>query len=125
MNADTSIEVGPDIDTCEPQYMHAVLGYGSEKHPLCGADSLWGYYPGRCSDVTCPNCLSALNIRPDAWKDRVDKPLPEDAEIEAAFPTRSGRHDLYREAMRLVGARYSKTGLIALVNMLLHRIEAR
>lgn len=56
------------------------------------------------------------------WKDEDDHPLPEDAEIEAAFPTRSGKHEIYAEAMRMVSARYSKSGLIALVNMLLHRI---
>lgn len=54
-----------------------------------------------------------------------DRPLPEDAAIEAAFPTRSGRHDLYAIAMRLVGAKYSKGALVALVNMLLHRAEMR
>lgn len=56
------------------------------------------------------------------WKDITDLPLPEDAEIEAAFPTRSGEHAIYAEAQRLVSARYSKFGLVALVNMLLHRI---
>ncbi len=121
---DTPIEIGPDIDTRETQYVHVVLGCKHEdKHPLCGADSLWGYFPGLPKDVTCPNCQAALNIMPPAWKDQDDKPLPEDPEIEAAFPTRSGRHDLYGEAMRLVGARYSKGGLVALVNALLHRIE--
>ena len=61
----------------------------------------------------------------DAWKEEEDKPLPEDDKIHRAFPTRSGRHDLYAEAMRLVGARYSKAGLVALVNWLLHeRIKA-
>lgn len=49
--------------------------------------------------------------------------LPEDEEIEAAFPTRSGRHDLYQEAMRLVGARITKGELVALVNWLLVRID--
>ncbi len=53
-----------------------------------------------------------------------DKPLPEDAAIAAAFPTRSGRHDLYAEALRLVGARHSKGGLVALVNWLLLEREA-
>ena len=53
-----------------------------------------------------------------------DTPLPEDQAIDATFPTRSGRHDLYDEARRLVGARHSKGGLIALVNWLLHRVEA-
>lgn len=48
-----------------------------------------------------------------------DRPLPEDAAIEAAYPTRSGSHREYAEAMRLVGARRSKGGLVALVNWLL------
>lgn len=52
-----------------------------------------------------------------------DKPIPEDAEIHAAFPTRSERHDLYGEAMRMVSAKYSKGALVALVNWLLNRIE--
>lgn len=50
-----------------------------------------------------------------------DAPLPEDAAISAAHPTRSGRHDLYAEAMRLVGAKRSKGALVALVNWLLVR----
>lgn len=54
-----------------------------------------------------------------------DQPLPEDADIDAAFPTRSGRHDLYGEAMRLVGARRSKAGLVGLVTWLLHRAERK
>lgn len=61
----------------------------------------------------------------DAWKDRDDKPLPEDEAIDAAFPTNSGRHDTYMEATRMVGARYSKGGLVALVNWLLLRAEAK
>jgi hypothetical protein len=59
----------------------------------------------------------------DAWNSEDDRPLPEDAAIDAAFPTRSGRHDLYAEASRLVGAKYTKGALIALVNWLLHRVE--
>ena len=58
---------------------------------------------------------------PDAWDGAHDQPLPEDDAIDAAFPMRSGRHDLYAEAMRFVGARRSKSGLVALVNWLLHR----
>jgi hypothetical protein len=52
-----------------------------------------------------------------------DRPIPEDAEIHAAFPTRSERHDLYAEAMRLVGAKRSKGELVKLVNWLLHKAE--
>ena len=54
-----------------------------------------------------------------------DYPLPEDDAIAVAFPTRSGRHDLYQEAMRMVGAKYSKCGLVELVNWLLHEREAK
>lgn len=56
------------------------------------------------------------------WDD--DKPLPEDAEISAAHPLRSGRHDLYQEAMRLVGARHSKFALVELVTWLLLKAES-
>lgn len=59
----------------------------------------------------------------EAWQSQDDKPLPEDDAIHEAFPTRSDRHDLYVEAMRLVGAKYTKGALVALVNWLLHRIE--
>lgn len=52
----------------------------------------------------------------DAW---TDKPIPEDDAIRAAHPTRTGRHDLYAEAMRLVGAKHSKGALVDLVNWLL------
>lgn len=43
--------------------------------------------------------------------------------IKLAHPTRTGRHDLYAEAMRLVGERHEKAELVELVNWLLHRIE--
>ena len=51
-----------------------------------------------------------------------DAPLPEDAEIAASHPLRIGRHDLYAEAMRLVGARRSKGGLVELACWLLTRV---
>lgn len=54
-----------------------------------------------------------------------DQPLPEDAEITAAHPMNSGRHDLYAEAMRLVGARRSKAALVELVTWLLLKAERR
>lgn len=52
-----------------------------------------------------------------------DQPLPEDPAIAAAHPLRSGRDDLYMEAMRLVGARRSKAALVELVTWLLLRAE--
>lgn len=60
--------------------------------------------------------------RANATEDWDDNELPEDAAISAAFPTRSNRHDLYQEAMRMVGAKRSKHGLVKLVNWLLYRI---
>lgn len=48
---------------------------------------------------------------------------PEAAAIRAAHPLISGRHDLYMEAMRLVGARHSKGDLVDLVTWLLLRAE--
>jgi len=48
-----------------------------------------------------------------------DLPLPEDKAIEKAHPVLTGRHDLYEEARRLVGARRSKDALVNLVNWLL------
>lgn len=52
----------------------------------------------------------------DAWVDAV---LPEDDAIKAAHPSRTGDHESYAEARRLVGARRSKQGLVELVNWLL------
>lgn len=52
-----------------------------------------------------------------------DQPIPEDEKIRAAFPTRSGDHETYAEAMRMVGAKHSKQALIELVNWLLMRAK--
>lgn len=51
----------------------------------------------------------------------IDHPLPEDKQIEAAHPMESGNHAAFQEAMRLVGARHSKSGPVNLVNWLLVR----
>lgn len=72
-----------------------------------------------------PSVIIGLLDEIEDWRKWDDRPLPEDEEIDAAFPTRSDRHDTYAEAMRLVGARYSKGELVALVNWLLIRAEAR
>lgn len=42
--------------------------------------------------------------------------------IADAFPTRSGSHDQYGVAMRMVSNRYTEPSLVALVNWLLVRI---
>lgn len=52
-----------------------------------------------------------------------DRPLPEDAAIDEAHPLKTGRHDLYAEAARMVGAKHSKGALVELVNWLLSRLE--
>ncbi len=69
---------------------------------------------------TLKDRVNLLELTATPW---LNKPLPEDDEIIAAFPTRSNRHDLYQEAVRLVGARSSKASLVALVTWLLLRIE--
>lgn len=60
---------------------------------------------------------------PGEEEEWADRPTPDDEAIQAVFPTRSNRHDLYREAQRLVGPRHGKFALLAMVNWLLHRIE--
>lgn len=74
--------------------------------------------PPRRGHTSPPPYRRAGSSHPlEVWEDSA---LPEDADIKAAHPTRTGRHDLYAEAMRLVGAKHSKRGLIDLVNWLLY-----
>ncbi len=65
----------------------------------------------------------SLQPPPEPTEDWEDRPLPEDAAIKAAFPTRTGKHELYGEAMRMVSAKRSKGALVALVNWLLAALE--
>jgi energy-converting hydrogenase A subunit M len=53
-----------------------------------------------------------------------DHPLPEDDAIAAAHPMRTGKHDTYQEANRLVSAKHSKGALVELVNWLLVERDA-
>lgn len=60
------------------------------------------------------------------WSHLLSKKIPAEAEqrlINAAHPLCTGRHDLYAEAMRLVGERHAKGDLVELVNWLLFRLE--
>lgn len=58
-----------------------------------------------------------------AWTDE-DQSLPEDDAITAAHPAYSDKHhNLYTEAMRMVGAKRSKGALVGLVCWLLVRAE--
>ena len=54
----------------------------------------------------------------DEWNDADDEWT---SAIKEAYPTRSGSHDEYAIAMKMVGNRHSKTSLVALVNWLLLR----
>jgi hypothetical protein len=73
----------------------------------------------------CCRCKGDRNLIQVGWVDRVaggtweEKRDEWDKEIRAAFPTRSGSHDEYGVAMRMVGNRHDKASLIALVNWLL------
>lgn len=60
--------------------------------------------------------LTALTA---AWAPSGDETLPEDKQIASIHPTKSGDHDGYMEAMRLVGAKRSKGALVDLVHWLL------
>ncbi len=55
-----------------------------------------------------------------SWDDVEDEWTPE---IKAAHPTRSGAHDEYALAMKMVGNRHSKGELINLVTWLLVRLR--
>lgn len=71
-----------------------------------------------CAD----RAVEAAVLAAKQWTD-ADMPLPEDDAIQAVHPTRSGRHALYAEAMRFVGAKHSKYALVDLVNWLLAEKE--
>jgi hypothetical protein len=65
--------------------------------------SVWG------NEVESDVQLGTAEYVDDEWTER----------IKAAHPTRSGSHDEYGIAMRMVGHRHSKGELVALVNWLL------
>ena len=69
--------------------------------------------------------LRAVAQHATRWQSEDEEALPEEDAIKAAHPTRTGHHDLYAEAMRLVGARRSKGGLVELVNWLLWQIKTK
>ena len=91
-----------------------------------------------CNSYPCPGCTGAaidevVRLRVKVadlrailadvhWDDIEDEWADQ---IREAFPTRSGSHDHYAEAMRMVGHRHSKGELVALVNWLLVRCDNR
>jgi hypothetical protein len=66
----------------------------------------------------------SLEAERDAWQKWQDSPTEHDDAISAAFPTRSGSHVQYAQAMEMVGTRHSKGALVALVNWLLVERDA-
>jgi hypothetical protein len=58
----------------------------------------------------------------ETWDDRDDE---WSEQIEISFPSRSGSHDEYGMAMKMVGNRHSKGALVALVNWLLVRLAPK
>lgn len=96
--------------------------------------------------MSCSGCGRVLMTRPNsicpnvvhwrAWSEEVESELKqardwEDVDdewteaIDAAFPTRSGSHDEYATARKMIGHRHSKGQLVALVNWLLVRLKSR
>jgi dCMP deaminase len=80
------------------------------------------YRDDRINDFAIEAGIGLQHLALDLWE---DKPLPEDIAIRDVMPTNSGRHDLYEEAARMVGAKRSKQALISLVNWLLYKLDKK
>lgn len=105
----------------------AICGQQRVSHAL-GLDEACGHFAENDTDakrilIEENKLLKNMVNVATACQEWDDNPLPEDAIIDAAFPTRSGEHEVYGEAMRLVSARRSKFGLVSLVNWLLLEIK--
>ena len=69
--------------------------------------------------VLCRSCGAEFDLPTGTtWEDQDDEWTDR---IKAAHPSRSGSHEDYATAMRMVGARRSKGALVELVNYLLQR----
>ena len=67
-------------------------------------------------NLPCQACAGLGRRIEEPWIDEPDEWSPA---IRAAYPTRSGSHEEYALAMKMVGNRHSKGELVALVNWLL------
>ena len=88
--------------------------------------ALQGAYPHLLARIITGKLMFAQERRQTAgaWSAAPEDKFDEWTEaIDRAFPTRSGSHDAYQTALAMVGARQSKSSLVALVNWLLVRIE--
>ena len=95
------------------QLLLRVCEHGESLHPV-DADVIAGRLRAAVANVESQKS-DVWDDKPDEWTD----------EIEKAFPTRSGAHEAYATAMRMVGNRHSKGALVALVTWLLVRLERK
>jgi hypothetical protein len=74
-------------------------------------------------ECQCDVCAARFDgpARNEPWEDEPDE---WSEAIHESFPTRSGSHETYATALKMVGHRYSKGQLVALVNWLLVRVDA-
>lgn len=108
----------------EPGYVDALRGVCGEVRGLIPEDFWEKLNKGDDYDLleALPNAMQKYIESLTAWSDE-DRPLPEDSKIEEAHPLNSGEHELYAEAVRMVGAKRSKYALVDLVHWLLVRLK--
>jgi hypothetical protein len=89
-----------------------------------GVGVFWCPQCAMCTPKSLPPFTFAMVVPEEpSWEDRTDEWTER---VRASFPTRSGSHEEYALAMRMVGNRHSKSELVALVNWLLvERRDAR
>lgn len=114
----------PPVSASDEEGARAMRDYANAQNPAA-TEVDWG----ELSDYEWLWLVSAFHFAKErgreealAWSDS-DQPIPEDDAIKAAHPLKTGRHDLYQEAMRMVGAKRSKGALVDLVVWLLVRVE--
>lgn len=72
--------------------------------------------------IMADNALSTTQQAQDAWEDTPDEYT---AEIATAHPMKTGDHDTYQIASKMIGNRHGKGALIDLMNWLLRKQQAQ
>lgn len=110
---------GPHKAKCSECERFVLLVKGKlASHDRCvclGSHLEWKGCKGSGSAIPIHGSPTAAN-ESAPWEDKGDE---WSEAIDAAFPTRSGSHEQYAIAMKMVGNRYSKSALVELVNWLL------
>jgi hypothetical protein len=112
---------GPTKALC-PECARLVFTTGGKltahDRPVClGSHLEWKGCKGSGKPIPIPIHGSPKTANENTpWEDKDDE---WSKAIDAAFPTRSGSHDQYSMAMKMVGNRQSKSALVELVNWLL------